>query len=63
MTVKQAAGSYTFTNNVSEIQFAKASTENEGQVDNTDDKVAITEARGWFESAYVKFTPFADAKT
>ena len=63
VTVKQAAGSYTFNNNVSEIQFAKASTESEGQIDNTDGKVTITEARGWFESAYVKFTPFADAKT
>lgn len=63
ITVKQAAGSYTFNNNVSAIQFAKASTGNQGEVDNTDDKVTITEARGWFESAYVKFTPFADAKT
>ena len=63
ITVKQAVGSYTFNNNVSEIQFAKASTDSQGQIDNTDDKVAITEARGWFESAYVKFTPFADAKT
>lgn len=64
VTVKQTAGTYTFDGNVTDIRFQKASTDGAGTIDNTDaQKVAITEARGWFESAYVKFTPFDGAKT
>ena len=51
VTVKQAAGDYTFENTVSGIAFKKAI---EGQV-------KILEAKGWLESAYVKFEKLTGA--
>jgi len=49
-------GGDTYAGTVSRIQFNKADTGSEGEVTNVDGKVTITEAKGWFESAYVKFT-------
>ena len=43
------------------IGFVKASTGKEGDVENAEGQVAITEARGWLESAYVKFLPYEGA--
>lgn len=43
------------------VSFAKASGSNtSGKVSNEDGKVEITEAKGWLESAYVKFKKFGD---
>ena len=50
ITVNQQAGSYTFQDNVKAVAFNKG---------NADSKVVITEAKGWLESAYVKFTKLA----
>jgi pectate lyase len=50
ITVNQQAGSYTFQDNVKVVAFNKG---------NADSKVVITEAKGWLESAYVKFTKLA----
>ncbi len=61
VTVSQAAGSYTFDGNVSSINFKKATTGSAGTVTNAEGKVQITEARGWLESAYVKFSLFDGA--
>ena len=63
ITVKHAAGDYTYQDAISEIKFRKASSGQSGVIENVDGKVKITEAKGWFESAYVKFEPFAGAKT
>ena len=35
----------------------------EGYVENMNGKIVITEAKGWYESAYVKFEPFTGAYT
>ena len=48
--VNQQAGSYTFKDNVTAIGFNKG---------NAESRVVITEAKGWLESAYVKFTKLA----
>ena len=53
VTVNQQAGSYTFEDNVTALGFNKALAES---------RVVITEAQGWLESAYVKFTKLADIK-
>lgn len=50
ITVNQQAGSYIFQDNVKAVAFNKG---------NADSKVVITEAKGWLESAYVKFTKLA----
>lgn len=43
------------------VSFAKASGSNtSGKVNNEDGKVEITEAKGWLESAYVKFKKLGD---
>ena len=43
------------------VSFAKATGSNtSGKVNNEDGKVEITEAKGWLESAYVKFKKFGD---
>lgn len=60
VTVNQPEGSYKFDNNVTDISFRKAYS---GVVANAAGKVAITEARGWFESAYVKFELMEGAKS
>lgn len=39
----------------------KAESGSEGQYDNVEGKVNITEAKGWLESAYVKWDPFTNA--
>ena len=52
VTVSQEKGSYTYQSGVLGINFRKA-----------DNKVVITEAKGWYESAYVKFEPVAGAET
>ncbi len=61
--VKQAIGNYTFSNNVKDISFKKAETIEEGTIENAPGKINITEARGWQESAYVKFDLFESAKS
>jgi len=50
----------TYDGTVSKMAFNKASEGNAGTFTNEDGKVTITEAKGWFEAAYVKFT-YADA--
>ena len=49
----QGGGSYTFNGNINLLAFAKAVKGN----------VVITEAKGWQESAYVKFEKFTGANT
>ena len=56
-------GSYTFNGNVVDIAFRKAENGQSGEVTNTDNVVNITEAKGWLESAYVKFDLFEGAKS
>ena len=63
VTVNQAKGNYTFDNVVSGISFAKASEGQQGTYENADGKVKINDARGWLESAYVKFDKFEGAKS
>lgn len=41
----------------------KAESGSEGDYDNVEGKVNITEAKGWMESAYVKWTPFSEASS
>ena len=53
---------YTFAGNVADISFKKAEI-NSGDIDNPTGAVEITEARGWLESAYIKFNKFDGAKT
>lgn len=62
ITVKQAAGDYTYEG-VTDIKFNKANRGQDGHVDNVAGRVCITEAKGWFESAYVKFDLFEGAKS
>lgn len=54
---------YTFKANVSEINFRKADNTSDATINNTTGGVQITEAKGWLESAYVKFDLFEGAKT
>ncbi len=63
VTVNQRAGSYTFEGTVADIAFAKAENGGSGEVVNPEGAVEITEAKGWLESAYVKFALFEGAKT
>jgi hypothetical protein len=53
ITVNQPAGSYTYKGNVAAIGFNKG---------NAESRVNIIEAKGWLESAYVKFTKLAGIK-
>ena len=58
--------SYTFANKVADISFAKGIPVDEGEegnYNNTAGKVEIQEAKGWLESAYVKFALFEGAIT
>ena len=50
ITIHQQSGSYTYKDNVTSLAFNKG---------NSGSKVVITEAKGWLESAYVKFTKLA----
>ncbi len=64
LTVNLPAGSYTYDGNVSNIAFVKAADAGgEGQIDNTEGAVQMTEARGWQESAYIKFNLMEGAKS
>ena len=58
VTVHQAAGSYTFSGQVQNIRFAKANKSGDLQ-----GNVQLTEAKGWLESAYVKFGLLEGAKS
>lgn len=64
-TVKVSQGSKadSYAGTVSEISFRKAAEGDKGTVENAEGKVNITEAKGWFESAYVKFDKFDGAKS
>ena len=62
VTVSQPAGNYTYSGTVKDISFVKAANGKEGEVENAEGKVSITEARGWLESAYVKFLPYDGAR-
>lgn len=61
ITISQAAGTDTYEATVNNISFRKATEGNNGTFDNTSGKVRISEARGWFEAAYVKFELFEGA--
>ena len=64
VTVSQSVGSYTFNNKVTNISFTKGVPIEEGQegsYTNASGKVQINEAKGWLESAYVKFALFDGA--
>lgn len=61
VSVNQSAGNYTFSEGVTAIHFKKATTDNQGTIENAEGQVTITEACGWFESAYVKFNIFEGA--
>lgn len=64
VTVNPISGDWSdvFTQTVSDISFAKAEPSGtEGDVENADGKVEITEAKGWQESAYIKWKPFDNA--
>ena len=53
VTISTTAGADVFNGSVASIAFAKKI--------NTENSVQITEAQGWFESAYVKFADFSGA--
>lgn len=54
----------TYEGTITGISFQKATEKgNEGTISNADGVVKITEGRGWFESAFVKFEPYTGAKT
>lgn len=53
---------YTFDGNVAGIRFKKAEATS-GDIENPAGAVQVTEARGWLESAYIKFAKFDGAKT
>lgn len=55
VTVNQEVGSYTFKGTVADISFRKADNSGQGTIDNPVGAVQISEAKGWLESAYVKF--------
>lgn len=63
VVISNRSGNYTFSGNVTGISFRKAESGQTGQATNTDDVVNITEAKGWLESAYVKFDLFEGAKS
>ncbi len=66
VTVVQSVGSYTFRNKVVDIAFSKGTSQSgssDGSYTNASGKVRITEAKGWLESAYVKFDLFDGAKS
>ena len=63
VTVIQQQGSYTFAGNVAEIAFNKADNSGQGNIENPEGAVQITESKGWLESAYVKFNLLEGAKT
>ena len=63
VTVRQPAGTDVYEGNVSDIRFIKAQAGQSANVENVEGKVSILEAKGWFESAYVKFAPFTSAKS
>lgn len=53
-----------YTKTVKNISFAKAEdSDSEGDIDNPEGKVKILESKGWHESAFVKWEPFADASS
>ena len=49
--------------NVMTISFNKADNSGQGNIDNPEGAVQITEAKGWLESAYVKFQKMDNAKS
>jgi len=62
--VNKGNDSYTFANKVTDISFTKGvpmEEGDEGAYTNTTGKVEISEAKGWLESAYVKFKLFEGA--
>ena len=60
VTVSQATGSQTYNGTVNSISFQEADTR-DGQFTNGAGRVELTEARGWNETAYVTFLPYANA--
>lgn len=64
VTALNGAWSDVFTSSVSNISFAKAQTTGGGgDIVNPDGAVEILEAKGWQESAYIKWKPFVGADT
>ena len=63
ITVNQNGSADTYTGTIKNLSFKKATEGNNGQVENQEGRVKITEARGWFESAFVKFDLFEGAKS
>ena len=60
--VSATGGSDEYYGSVARLSFTKkAESGSEGTFDNQDGKVVITEAKGWLESAYVKWQPFTNA--
>lgn len=63
--VVKGNGNYTFSKKVADISFTKGTPiDTDGEdatIDNAPGKVEITEAKGWLESAYVKFSLFEGA--
>lgn len=62
VTVKPAAGDWqdVFTNNISNISFAKAINQGQGG-DIENNGIEITEAKGWQEALFVEWKPFTGA--
>ncbi len=66
VNVSPVNGTWTdaYTKTVKNISFAKAEDSgSEGDIDNQEGKVKIFESKGWHESAFVKWEPFADASS
>ncbi len=66
VNVSPVNGTWTdaYTKTVKNISFAKAEDSvSEGDIDNPEGKVKILESKGWHESAFVKWEPFADASS
>ena len=61
---KSGAESDEYTASVKEISFAKKAEQGEsGEIDNPSGVIKITEAKGWQESAYLTWEPFAGASS
>ena len=59
VTINQGSANYTFNDQVTDIAFNKADQGTSGDITNTG--VEITEAKGWLESAYVKWNLYDGA--
>ena len=63
VTPKGIDGFDLYQNSVQAINFRKADNSGQGDINNPEGAVQITEAKGWLESAYIKFQKMDNAKS